>query len=566
MKQLAIIKRSVFFSFILIFLVSSCTSEKKATVWVASPWQRVMRGTPPGQTRTADLKAAENEYAPFRIIIHNDGKNALSDVNVTISDLKGSGGEIKSGDIQLYRANYVHITQPSYRTKNPIGWYPDALIPFLPQNKGDITHSQSYLNWLAQPDNKVAGKLLYISAPFVIDTAQNAEVWCDLYVPSGTAPGTYSGQVSVTSGRSVLANIPVNLSVWGFELPKTISMHSNFGKFTKEAADMMGIKYGSKDYLMMENLFDQELIENRAIPGTPTFVWPGWDADTGIVENGQRASMKEIVDKEHFNSLDIPFRYKNDPDTSMLYLADIADWLDSLGLLDMSYIELSDYPNSSADYEKIRTQADMIRSVSPNIKRFCTVQTVPKDPKWGNLYGYVDIWAPLWGEWDEKSAKERLAHGEELWGYTALCQGPEGTPWWQIDMDPLNFRAPLWISWDYNITGVDYWASAYWNNYESLQNVWEAPFYRGDFWGDGVLLYPGYLAGTEKFVPSIRLKLYREAEEDYEYMVLASNKGYKDEVDKIVEGVASSFQNWSHDNNVYEQAREKLAGLILGNK
>ena len=531
---------------------------------MASPWQRVMRSTPPGQTRSADLKAAANEYAPFRIIIHNDGRNALSKVNVTITDLKGGDGEIKSGDIQLYRANYVHITQPSYRTDNPIGWYPDALIPFLPENSANVTHSQSYLNWLSQPENNAAGKLLYISAPFVIDTAQNAEVWCDLFVPPGTKPGTYSGVASVTSGTTVMAEIPVNLQVWGFELPKTISMHSNFGMFTREAGAMMGLKFGSKDYLDMEDKFDQELLRNRAVPGTPSFVWPGWDQDSGIVEHGNSTLIKEIVTKEHFNSLNIPFLYKNNPDKSVLYLADMASWLDSLGLLDISYVQLPDYPDNAADYESVRTQASMIRSASPKIKRFCTVGTLPDNPKWGNLYGSVDIWAPLWGKWDEKTATERLARGEKLWSYTALCQGPEGTPWWQIDVDPVNFRSPMWLSWHYNITGFYYWSSVYWDDYQNLQTVWDTPHYRGDFWGEGVLLYPGYLAGTENFVPSIRLKLYREAEEDYEYMVMASNMGFKDEVDKIVNGVVSSFENWSHDSQAYEQAREKLAALILG--
>ncbi|HKK42425.1 MAG TPA: hypothetical protein VJ963_08455, partial [Bacteroidales bacterium] len=356
------------------------------------------------------------------------------------------------------------------------------------------------------------------------------------------------------------------LKVWGFELPSSIAMKSNFGRFTRNDGDMMGIQYGTSDFFEMEDLYDQELLKNRAVPGTPSYVWPVYDAQKNIVKPGESDRMKELVEKEHFNSLDIPFFFKDNPNRSKSYLASTARWLDSLGYLKMSYVDLGIEPHNAADYKNIRSLASVVKSANPGILRFCTVETTPQDKSWGNLYGDVDIWAPLWGMWDEKTAAERLEKGEELWSYTALCQGPAGTPWWQIDMDPLNFRSPLWISWHYNITGFHYWSSAYWDDYGSLQGVWESPHYQGQFWGEGLLLYPGNVAGTDHFVPSIRLKLYREAEEDYEYMTMASKMGMKEEVDKIVAGIATSFQDWSHDNSAYEEAREKLADLILSKK
>ena len=54
-----------------------------------------------------------------------------------------------------------------------------------------------------------------------------------------------------------------------------------------------------------------------------------------------------------------------------------------------------------------------------------------------------------------------------------------------------------------------------------------------------MLLYPGQPAGINGFVPSIRLKLYREAMEDYEYMVMAANPGNEKEVDKNVNEVVT---------------------------
>ena len=229
----------------------------------------------------------------------------------------------------------------------------------------------------------------------------------------------------------------------------------------------------------------------------------------------------------------------------------------------MAYIYLEDEPNNPEEYEIVRRQGKLIRSADPDIKRMCTEQTITSNPEWGDLYGAVDIWCPLWGLWDEPTARERLSLGEELWSYTALCQRAEGTPWWQIDMDPVNFRVPMWLSWHYNITGFLYWSSVYWDPYGSLEGVWEAPYFRKNFWGEGMLLYPGQPAGIKGFVPSIRLKLYREAAEDYEYMAMASNLGKSADVDMIVKKLVTNFQIWNHDISGYEQAREQLANIII---
>jgi hypothetical protein len=81
-----------------------------------------------------------------------------------------------------------------------------------------------------------------------------------------------------------------------------------------------------------------------------------------------------------------------------------------------------------------------------------------------------------------------------------------------------------------------------------------------------MLVYPGQPAGIQGLVPSVRLKLYREAVEDYEYMMLAANKAGNEKVSKIVDGIATSFQAWNQDPGAYDQARERLAELIQGQK
>ena len=539
-------KKLIYLSLTIITLFSAC-SEKSHTIWVASPWQQVIRSTPPSDLKEVNLKAAANEYEPFRLIVHNGGSSPMEDINVSVSDLEGSESNIIAAEnIALFRAYYLNVIKPSHRTKNSPGWYPDALIPFDGGQSGQIQGPE------------------FFAAPFSVDTAQNAEVWCDLYVPAGTPAGLYEGTVTVTSGGKKIAKIPVQLTVWNFELPDKISMRSHFGSFSSTSAKMMGAEKGSEKFLKLESLYGEELVKHRAMPSSPENVWPEWNENDGIIDNGESRRLKELVEESRVTALDMPLRYYHeDREKCNAYLTATAEWLRNLGYLDMAYIYLEDEPNDAEEYEIVRQQGALIKSADPDIKRMCTEQTITSNPEWGNLYGAVDIWCPLWGLWDEPTARGRLEKGEELWSYTALCQGAEGTPWWQVDTDPLNFRSPFWLSWRYDISGYLYWSSTYWGPYETLKGVWEAPYFRKDFWGEGMLLYPGQPAGIEGFVPSIRLKLYREAMEDYEYMVMASKDTKGGEVYNIVSSCVTNFQEWSRDRSDYEAARERLADLIV---
>jgi hypothetical protein len=123
----------------------------------------------------------------------------------------------------------------------------------------------------------------------------------------------------------------------------------------------------------------------------------------------------------------------------------------------------------------------------------------------------------------------------------------------------VQFRAPFWVSWHYGVKGFLYWSSIYWGK---GQDPWTTPHFRDQYWGEGMLLYPGKDAGLSGPVPSIRLKLIREALEDFEYMTLAGKQGHKAQVDEIVASLARSFTDWSQSPEAYMAARAKLAALI----
>ena len=95
--------------------------SQEPAIWVASPWQHVLRSTEPGDVKSAEIVAARNEYEPLRVVIRA-GTQPLTNVRVEASDLTGSAGQIDAGNITLFREHYIDVFEPSRRSKAPTGW------------------------------------------------------------------------------------------------------------------------------------------------------------------------------------------------------------------------------------------------------------------------------------------------------------------------------------------------------------------------------------------------------------------------------------------------------------
>ena len=135
------------------------------------------------RAKQISIKAAGNEHEPFQLIITADS-GSLSGVNVTVSDLTDGGNTIAGENITLYREAFVNVIRKSQYSGHPslgiIRVKPDALIPFKDPYGSDATPG----------------------APFDVPSWENQPVWIDVFVPSGTPPGKYSGTVSVTAGET----------------------------------------------------------------------------------------------------------------------------------------------------------------------------------------------------------------------------------------------------------------------------------------------------------------------------------------------------------------------------
>lgn len=543
-------------------------------VWTVTETRHVLRSEPGADQAKVALSAGRNEHVDFQICLRSD--TPIPGINLESEDLTGQGdSRISRAEARLYRQHQLHLTTGTYRNDafKP-DWYPDPLIPF----ENPITRQ------------KLQGGRLS-AVPFSLPADQTHGFWVDWHVPANAPAGEYHGTYRLATGGRPLGSVIVSLTVWNFTLPQTPTLVTEFGSPDLHGYYREQVKEGRavepSDWAAVEAQCAQLLSDHcfNAVPPAK-LLRPESRADGSFeIPPRQIEGLRSFIDQYHVNALQVPHPASavKDPvaerDRLRGWLAAFdhaAAQLERPGVLFYTY--LRDEPNTREDYRYVQLWGRAIREARSVVKVLVVEQpwTAPgqegADSAWGDLYGAVDIWCPLFSLHHPDSAARRLDLGEKIWTYTALCQGPP-TPWWHIDFPLLNYRVPAWMAGRDGLTGLLYWGGmAYWR--ESADPWTQAPRYTGNgqpqqgergivFNGEGSLVYPAHDVGFDGIVPSIRLKALRRAIQDYEYLSILQRLGRGAEAQKIVRGLTASFFQWDKAPSDYERARARMAALIL---
>jgi hypothetical protein len=541
-------------------------------VWTVTDTRHVLRSDLPGGDRTVEVHAARNEWVSFQVLLRGD--EPVRAVRLEAGELRGPEKTLLGlSESRCYRQHQLHLETGTYRNSafEP-DWYPDPLIPF------------------AHP---VVGRRLeaarFAAVPFDLPADETHGFWVDLYVPAAALPGDYQGVYHVISDDHGEVEIPVTLTVWDFALPSTPTLVTAFGSPAQRMRGYYRDKAGERqpaDWPAVESQCAQLLSEHRINATPPSELLRPVLQDDGSfrIPSRQVQALRDFVDRYHVNAVQVPHPsgVVKDPQTERdklrAWLA-AFDWaaheLDRPGLV--FFVYLKDEPNTEEDYRYVQKWGRAIREAESTVQVMVVEQTWTEpgkggaDSAWGDLYGSVDIWCPLFSLHRPQSAAKRKALGETIWTYTALCQG-ESTPWWHIDYPLLNYRVPAWMAWRDGMKGLLYWGGM--SHWRQTDDPWvQAPIYIGSgalqqgrkgilFNGEGSLVYPARAAGYDGIVPTVRLKALRDGIEDYEYLAILSRRGKSDEAAGIVRRLTDSWFQWDKDAAAYEKARAELASMI----
>ncbi len=558
---------------------------------------------------SATLEGARNEWESFQIIVKSD--TPVSGINVTVSELSGAGdNSIASSNIKLYREWFLNITAPSgggwgvTNHERVAGLYPDPLIPFVdPYSAGNIP----------------------VAAPFALtaDDPGLAVVFVDIYIPTGTLPGIYTGTATVTATDKADVVIPITLAVWELDTPAERTIGTAYGLSEGAIREYHGNAEGgqtSENYADIIRNYYVAMHENRLDPqgfgGDVSFNFDGDGALLPVDFTAYDDHMTKYIDGSYFPDGVGIARFNAGrfapgsgtgawtDDQYKLAAKAYVEHLDDKGWLDRMWTYSTDEPwlnGGTETWNKVIRDATLLHEASPLWKG----KVLVTGPMYPGAEEVVDIWCPvnpMYDKWfwvdndypGRGGYDEHFAKGGELWFYN--CNG-NFPPYAGYDTDATIGYEPRILKWGSffeKATGFLFWHMNFWGPDPWIQ--WQRIDVFGEIFarnGDGLLLYPGDANGTNAAavnpanlhlngpIVSYRMKQIRDGLEDWEMFILAEKAGLGDWLRTEMSNVYLRFgdfftedcatehyycpqrEPWTLDENVLYETRHRIAMKLL---
>jgi hypothetical protein len=518
---------------LMIAITASLSSSAAFPVWVSSSLVRIGQSDAPGTASLISLSSARGETVDTQVIVQAP-VGGLTNVNLSASALTGPGGAtIPASSVTLYREYYITVTGTgSYGGSNPplgSGTYPEPLIPFNDPETGS-------------PLCGTGAALKACNA--TISAGQDQPYWIDISVPRGAAnspPGTYTGSISVAATQGSVT-IPVTLTVWNFELPVQPSELSLWTLWPPAVGNTITTLAGA-------------LMRNKVMSCCDVAANASADM-TNFGLNRFGLNLFYLVGIKCDGS------YSSLPSTSQINAA-ASNFPVSLGLDLYVADELNGCPGA---YSALMTVGTNAHAANPGVKTLMTTNAPDANLfNEGDGRSAIDHWVLL--DAMQQWPSVPYTGAGDLWSYATCNTGFGNTPEWMVDYPPINERIQAgFLNWTQGATGILYYRSDGWtagNAIGSWNNV-DTTACGGGMGrpGDGIFLYPpGPIASTES-APGIRLKAIRDGIQDYEYAQILKNLGQVPFVTSVIQPIATSWTNWSHDPSDLDAARLQLGQKI----
>ncbi len=458
-------------------------------VFAASSLDRIFKDgqtlVKPSFTTDVKIAAARHEYEPFQIIVQA-GNETLQGVYLQVSDFTNAAGQtIPSKQTAWYPVGYVQTLRPYYPVKY-IGLWPD---PLLDSTSVDVKANEFQSFWVSP------------------------------YVPPQTPAGDYKATVTVKSLNSQPKTIPVTLHVYDFQLPVTSQLKTAFdfyGHMTKVRYPQGERETSEAWHARLDAINEQFIFMMLKYRMNPILnIDPTLDSDLAKVDRYRVYGLTQFSIGKKGGTFDNNWP-KDEPSIEALlptYRA-YGEFLKLNRMLDMAYIYTWD--EGDMNNPVVPKVASMIHRAYPGLKNMVCYHGLwdPREnPEWGKD---LDIWTFQIDDYNEERFQLLQKMGMEMWMYIS---GPSstGSPNLVMDSDSIEYRIAPWMAWKYDIKGFLYWCVNWWPTVDPFKNAKNSKW---DQNGNGLLFYPG----EQGPLPSMRVEVFRDGMEDYEYIQILINE------------------------------------------
>jgi hypothetical protein len=493
-----------------------------------------------------DLNLAGNEHEGFQVVIMPD--QVLNNAAVSVSSLQGQDGQgAFNGNVEVWLVGYVDVAD------DPV---PDLNIEYPP-------YLVDYHGWWPDPLLTFQQTCAYISI------GDRVPFWIDVSTRTDTVPGHYAGTITVTADGCVPVELPLNIHVWDFELPKYPSLPTAFSCHLWMAKNLYGSQWSSE---MRHKFWDMQLAHRLSV--------------TELYDT--KPEYREYIDywvAGGANAFNLCKINKN----NVYSLTDLVAGLQTDNLLDFAYVYGFDEVHSDKFplmYEVFST----VHALYPGLRTMTTAydRSFGKSDETAYLRDVVDIWVPEVTVYNKQAAEELRAEGKDMWWYLAV--GPRHPcANFMVEYSGIEPRLLLGaMSYKSKAGGFLYWSMANWlielnntpitvgpyTNWDPRTNWHQSK--QGWVSGDGSL----FCAGPDGPIPTIRLENLRDGLEDYEYLNLLSqvvsllkhchaNQQQEQFINEakallaVPDSVVGSVLSYTRDHEALYAYRQQVAAKIL---
>ena len=518
------------------------------------------------QPTALTIDSAKNDHENDQIII--SANEEVQEYTVELTDLEQVGGEnvFKKENISVYNMGYCDIQKPSCDV-GVTGWYPDMILPF---------------------ENAVEAGENHVTA------GNNQAIFFSFYTPAEQPTGEYRGTFTLTvDGEKT--DVPVTLRVRNTAIGSVVHSKSRFSStwhyflgeydgtqhMLDQYTEMMLDYYIQPGYFMRDVSYSEE---NAKYYAQKAYEFGSRDDCSTICIPKQNSVYKmfatyieeiaKISVEKNYNL--IKKCYALGPDEPAVHnnlagMKDFAKTFDDgikLAIANMQKNKeayLAEHPEADPDfYDEVVNSIDGIRHVTTVAYR-------------EDYEEYVDIWCPLFHNFEPGYEQGKYDNETELWFYGAISpRSPY--PSYHITNTQINTRMLGWLQGIYDVVGNLYWAV----NHYSLGGGGKTgfldeyygtdPYHYPGFDGEGYLFYPGAKYGIDGPIPTIRLEAIRDGYEEYELMydlkeqyAQASQRiGMEFSANDVIKDIAATLYTGmkvTATEKTFNKAREQLLGF-----
>lgn len=522
-----------------------------------------------------EISAAKGETEGGQIIFRPDKDVARFEANV--SDLVCGDFVIGKNNVDVYAQVYTFAQEQNWSKTLPAGHYPDALIPV--QNLANRSEN-------------------------VIKNSNNQGFWIDINVPKDAAAGIYGGEfTAIFDGKEF--KVDITLTVYDFVMPDTPAMRSCYLIWQDWLIDGELDNTTEKAEIYYDTLLKYNISPNILGVDAYTRNFPAQNVEE------YKASLRKYYSK--IACYAVPYRtvdktsvgrYILDREFLKTYLNAIVEISKEDGVnyfnkayyyFDLMYDEVTTSEEKLANFEQvlkdtdkaeeelinelvsngvISADGDIANSIKnmyhivPALEQVIDGYNVDPCPRYNTLTSTLTL----------EKYRQYTINGCNVSSYGCIKNDFWPFPSNQINDYVITTRDAFWRNFEYKIDGELLWCvNAYvnYNYFSGARYGKRADMYHiacGDSQsnGDGYMLYPGRLYGSDNPFPSLRLTAKRDGIDDYTYMSILDSL-YREHglqngansiisfINKTILGRGASKLNYSGLAN----ARETIAKLII---